>query len=105
MKALMSRLFTSPVRKGRRNKARRPMLEALEDRLTPAVTDMTQLAQQLNPTPPTQPTHLYLNFDGFQGAYQGETHNIQPFAGTSADIQEILYRTSEEFAPFNVEVS
>jgi hypothetical protein len=80
------------------------MLEFLEDRLTPAVTDLTQLAQQLGP-PPDQPTQLYLNFDGYQGTYQGETHNVQPFAGNQEDIQDILFQTSEKFAPFNVQVS
>jgi hypothetical protein len=80
------------------------MLETLEDRWTPAVTDLTQLAQQLGP-PPDQPTHLYLNFDGYQGTYQGETHDVQPFAGSQEDIQDIIYQTSEKFAPFNVQVS
>jgi hypothetical protein len=104
---MFNRLFPSPARQSRPNASCRPILEALEDRVTPTavITDMTQLAQQLNPTPPAQPTHLYLNFDGFQGQYEGENHTVQPFSGGPSDIQDILFRTSEEFAPFNVEVS
>ncbi len=53
---------SGPARADRRV---RLSLEALEDRLVPAITDMTQLAA-LFPTP-TQPAHLYVNFDGFDG--------------------------------------
>jgi len=69
------------------------------------VTDMTQLAQ-LFPTH-SGPTLLLLNFDG---AYNDNRKDvIAPYfngtqAQTDQDIQQILYQTSEIFAPFNVEV-
>lgn len=79
--------------------------EPLEDRrlmtavpfFTPYV-EMSQLAQDT----PTEATSLFLNFDGYSDegvmAYEsldGTRHQ---------DIQEILFRTSQNFAPFNVEV-
>jgi hypothetical protein len=73
-------------------------LEHLEDRLVPAGWDYTTLVQTFPGYPAAGPTHLYLNFDG-------NGNNAASFTGTSQDIQEILYRTSEIFAPFNVEVS
>src|SRR5581483_3155306 len=59
-------------------------------------------AQATTTTPPTQ-TILWLNFDGW--AAQG----ISPFIPVGADsldqdIHDILFRTSEIFAPFNVQV-
>jgi hypothetical protein len=84
-------------------------LEHLEDRLVPAITDMTQLAQ-LFPTP-TAPTHLYLNFDGFTNVpsslapNDGKNHSVAAFTGSNQDVQDVIYRVSEIYAPFNVEVS
>jgi hypothetical protein len=86
----------------------RPLLEDLEDRQlltgTPyaAVYDMTQWAQLTVSPPSSQPTTLYLNFEG-------NNANISPFQpqpGQDRDtaIQDIIYRTSELFAPFNVGV-
>src|SRR5206468_13109065 len=47
------------------------------------------------------------NFDGWKD-HDKKGHNIQPFQSQtgkrSRDIQEILYRSSEIFAPFNVRV-
>jgi hypothetical protein len=89
----------------------RPQFEALEERqlmttstvavLSP-VTDMTQWAKTLNAAH-AGPTQLYLNFDGYSAkswsAFQPENgHTLEQ------DIQEILFRTSEYFAPFDVEV-
>jgi hypothetical protein len=75
--------------------------ETLEARDVPAVTDMTQLAQQFYPAPAPR-AFLALNFDGWAGEH------IYPFGGNTgnadADIQEILDRVTEEFAPFNVQV-
>jgi hypothetical protein len=55
--------------------------------------------------PHREATYLYLNFDGWKGQ---AGHPIQPFEGTTGrrarDIQEILYRTAQVFAPFNVRV-
>jgi hypothetical protein len=59
---------------------------------------MTSLAKEFYPNPPPQPALLALNFDGFA------TQGVSPFQGTNQDIQEILYRTAEVFAPFNVQV-
>ncbi len=53
------------------------------------------------------PTMLYMNFDGWVKS-DDKGHTIIPFAGNTndrdRDIQEILYRTSEMFAPFNLQV-
>src|SRR5262245_56413050 len=81
----------------------RPRVECLEERevlsSTP-ITDMTAVAS-LYP-PHSGPTTLYLNFDGYAGA------GVSSFASTTgdrnADVHEILYRTAEIFAPFNVQV-
>jgi hypothetical protein len=67
--------------------------------------DMTDLARQF---PSHQgPTRLYINFDGWKNRDK-KGHRIEPFRATTRsrdrDIQEILYRTSEIFAPFNVQV-
>jgi hypothetical protein len=65
-----------------------------------SVTDMTGMAQ-LFPRH-SGPTVLYLNFDGYTAngvsSFQSTRGNRNP------DIQEILYRTSEIFSPFDVEV-
>lgn len=92
-------------------------VEALEERIVfsyEAPIDMTALALEDYPNgPPSSPAILALNFDGWAD-YDG--NNIQPFAGTTdnnkdgvpdnpdQDIQEILYRVAELFAPFNVQV-
>ncbi len=79
--------------------------------------DMTAVASQF--ATPTAATNLFLNFDGWIEHIQlpnpvtGLSSSMtlvlnSPFASTTgnrdADIQEILYRTSEMFAPFNVNV-
>lgn len=108
-------------------------VEQLEDRLTPSVSpllsvglepvlpnlplDMTTVAQQFPPH--AGPTYLYLNFDGWEHYNQGTfveeasegfdgSNSASSFQSTTgnrdSDIQEILFRTSELFAPFNVQV-
>src|ERR1700730_5651188 len=53
------------------------------------------------------PTVLYVNFDGWTKPDK-EGHTIEPFHSTTGnrdrDIQDILFRTSQRFAPFDVEV-
>jgi hypothetical protein len=89
----------------RRPKPSLPLaVESLEDRLVPATLDYTQLVQSLGGYPHGGPTHLFLNFDGF-GAGVVPYANAQNPGQTQQDIQEILFRTSEVFAPFNVQVS
>lgn len=84
-----------------------PFAESLESREVLSTipfgapfTEMSQVANQFDP--PDQPSVLYLNFDGRSSQY------VSPFQGTTdsttRDIQEILFRTSQIFAPFNVEV-
>lgn len=78
-----------------------PNLEALEDRqVLSTVTDMTALAQQFPRH--AGPTNLYLNFDGYA------EHGISSFQATTGDrerdIQEVLFRVSQVFAPFDVQV-
>jgi hypothetical protein len=90
--------------------ARRPHpvslgVESLEDRqvLSTLPTTMTDVANYFSTH--SGPTALYLNFDG--GSAQGYTAAaFQSQAGQSRDqaIQDILYRVSEIFAPFNVQV-
>jgi hypothetical protein len=52
-------------------------------------------------------TVLYVNFDGWT-KHDREGHTIQPFQSTTGnrdrDIQDILFRTAQRFAPFDVEV-
>lgn len=79
----------------------RPTLEALEERALPtAVTDMTALAQ-LFPRH-AGPTTLYLNFDGYTS--QGVSSFQSTSGNRTQDIHEIMYRVSEIFAPFDVQV-
>jgi hypothetical protein len=63
-------------------------------------TEMAQVAAQF--PAPAGPTSLYLNFDGRSNrqvsSFFGSTGNV------TRDIQEILFRASQIFAPFNVEV-
>jgi hypothetical protein len=53
------------------------------------------------------PTVLWVNFDGWRN-YRGGEHSVQPFRTTignrDRDIQLILFRTAERFAPFDVQV-
>src|SRR5262249_14089012 len=104
MKTFVKRLLTNLFRGGRRTPPRRPRarlgVEHFETRLVPAVVDMTALAVQLTPTP-AQATHLYLNFDG----YQDDSHTVFPLNIPAQTVNDILYRVSEIFSPFNVEVS
>jgi hypothetical protein len=66
---------------------------------------MTQLARQF----PRHrgPTVLWVNFDGWRN-YYGKEDSIQPFQSTTGnrdrDIQLILFRTAEMYAPFDVQV-
>jgi hypothetical protein len=93
------------------------MCEALETRLVPTATELSLLAADLG-VHHDGPTSLFLNFDG--GSFtdsKGNTYTASPFQSPSSflgggpahdvdqDIQEILYRTSEIFAPFNVRVT
>ena len=66
--------------------------------MAPAAVSMTDVAKLNSPQHPG-PT-LWLNFDGGKGTA------VKPFqtATTEQDIQEILFRTSEIFAPFLVHV-
>src|SRR5262249_35354992 len=88
---------TDLKRKHRANLA----VEQLEERQVPAIiTDMTQLAQQF--ARHSGPSIVYLNFDG--NTAQGVS-SFQSISGDrNKDIHEILFRTNEIFAPFDVEV-
>jgi hypothetical protein len=94
-----------------------PQFEALEDRLVPSiVTDYTQIAQMFPRH--SVPTTLALNFDGWRdntqwwddatfGLISGD-YTVSPYQSPNGtrdrDIQDILFRTSEYFAPFDVRV-
>lgn len=77
-------------------------VESLEDRHVPSavITDYTQIAQMFPRHSGT--SNLLLNFDGWKD------EGISPFQTTTGnrdrDIQDILYRVSETFAPFDVRV-
>src|SRR5688572_25930405 len=79
-----------------------PSVLALEDRTVPAVgpTDMTELAQMFPRH--AGPTRLYVNFDGWQA--EGITPFLTVSGSRDQDIQDILFRTSEIFSPFDVQV-
>jgi hypothetical protein len=71
----------------------------------PGLTELTQVARQF---PRHQgPTVLYVNFDGWKN-HDGKGHDVLPFQPTTGrrdrDIQVILFRTAEIYAPFDVEV-
>ncbi len=70
-----------------------------------ATRDMTELARKF----PRHkgPTMLYVNFDGWRN-YDGKKGTIHPFQAMSnkrdQDVQLLLFRTAEMFAPFDVQV-
>ena len=101
MKRFFKKLFaTKSKRPAQRTRSFRPNMEALEDRLVPAITDMTALAQQLVTTP-DHATHVYLNFDG----YHDGQRTVLPYSGNFDQVNDIIFRVSEIYSPFNVEVS
>jgi hypothetical protein len=80
----------------------------------PALSSVLQYSNATEFPPHAAPTHLYLNFDGWKNppdsaTGQGEKQNIAAYNPTDPNrewqIQDILFRVSEYFAPFNVEVS
>lgn len=103
---LLQRLCTGFAHRessARKSDSFRPHLEALEDRQLPTVTSMTGLAQ-LFPRH-SGPTMVFLNFDG--NTSQGVSSFTSPSgnaANRTQDIHEIMYRVSEIFAPFDVQV-
>jgi len=74
-------------------------VDRLPDRINPVITDMTGMSMYF----PTHdgPTTLFINFDGCDNL---GGHTVAPFTGSTKDKADILYRVSEEFAPFNVQV-
>lgn len=85
----------------------RPSVEALEDRLVMSVTEYAEVARMFPRH--VGPTALYLNFDGWRDkgvtAYAGTTNDFNPATDDrERDIQDILFRTSEIFSPFDVQV-
>lgn len=78
-------------------------VEQLEDRLVPALTMYTEMADLARLFPPhAGPTSLLLNFDGFAD------RGVSPFMSVTGkrdqDIQNIIFRVSEVFSPFDVKV-
>jgi hypothetical protein len=78
----------------------RPQVEALEERSMMSITDMTGVAS-LFPRH-SGPTMLYLNFDGWTG--QGVSSFQSTTGNRTQDIHDIIFKTSQIFAPFDVEV-
>ncbi len=70
-----------------------------------APTDLTQVARQFPRH--AGPTVLWINFDGWRN-YYGKKDSIQPFQTTTGnrdrDVQLILFKTAEMYAPFDVQV-
>jgi hypothetical protein len=91
-------------------------IEALENRLVPSVNPSGDLAH-IPYVSPSGPTMLGLNFDGehfySSGGFLGiGSNNIYMGAyspgsptQTDANIQDILFRVAEIYAPFNVQVT
>jgi hypothetical protein len=110
----LGRPFSRPKRRLRTVRPARPALEQLEDRqlLSGFPTDMTAVARQF--APHRGPTILYLNFDGgdihYDRTWYGSdtVEHVTPFQPSGQDrdqaVQDILFRVSEMFTPFNVEV-
>jgi hypothetical protein len=101
MKCLLRILLSKKSPKAATRTDRRACLrlENLEDRLVPAViTDMTQLAQMFGRH--TGPTTIFVNFDG--SAADGVSAFQTVSGDRNRDIHEILFRTQEIFAPFDV---
>src|SRR5262245_9562493 len=97
--ALRTRRNSDPSRQGKHRA--RLVVEQLEERQVPAIiTDMTQLAQQFGRH--AGATVLYLNFDG--NTAQGVSSFQSVSGDRTRDIHEILFRTQEIFAPFDVQV-
>lgn len=87
------------------------VFQSLEQRqlMTFIPTDMTQLAQHFQTH--IGPTQLNLNFEGGSinddqagGARTISAFTAQPGANRERAIQDVVYRVSEIFAPFNVQV-
>jgi hypothetical protein len=97
-------LQSSGAAAGRKPARLRPHLEALEDRLVPATMSDIPFV------PPSGPTTLALNFDGCPNATAQPDYRVSAYTSgnalqTDQNIQDILFRTSEIYAPFNVEVT
>jgi reprolysin-like metallo-peptidase family M12B len=102
MSALLNRLFRNTRPEARRKPVSvRLELEALEDRRvmsTIITSDMTELAQHFGRH--SGPTTLWLNFDGWTD--QGVS-SFQAVSGNrTQDIHDILFKTQQLFAPFDV---
>jgi hypothetical protein len=84
----------------RQRDSRRDALEAREG------LDMSAWARQLPKR--RGPAMVYLNFDGWYDQ-DGKGHLVVPFSATTGnrerDIQDILYRTAQSFAPFNIRLA
>jgi hypothetical protein len=96
-----------PAGRPRGHKPRRPQrtrltLEGLEDRLV-LNGDVSQLPLTLGGYPASGATHLAVNFDGGQAGPNAPKVTSQNLSDQT--IQDVLYRTYEAFAPFNVQVS
>jgi hypothetical protein len=69
------------------------------------MTGLAQQQQQDGDLPlPSHPTTIYLNFDGWNACPYNDNKDVARFQGDFMAIQDILYRASEEFAPFDVRV-
>jgi hypothetical protein len=77
-------------------------LEGLEERLA-LNGDVSQLPVTLGGYPASGATHLAVNFDGGQAGPNAPKVTSQNLSDQT--IQDVLYRTYEAFAPFNVQVS
>ncbi|HVX14132.1 MAG TPA: DUF4214 domain-containing protein [Pirellulales bacterium] len=122
--------WPNSVKKDRRSTHRRPYrttlgIQTLEDRrlfsISPVAppateanpgqiepTSMTGLAQQQQQDGqlplPSGPTTIYLNFDGWNDCPYDGNKDVAPYEADATTIQDILYRASEVFAPFDVRV-
>src|SRR5262245_60307381 len=96
--------FPPSAEKGRRLMRFQPQIENLEDRLVPSTASDIPYATHTGPMP------VALNFDGNFLKDDGPEHDapIAPYdngsPGRDQNIQDILFRTSEIYAPFDVEV-
>ncbi len=83
---MLRKLFASRLRRPVPRPSRKPMLETLEDRLTPTATPMPPSTPAAVPPPSFTQAAVSLYLDGVFFVINELTHNSQAVAGVQASI-------------------